>query len=114
MTPISSYEPQPGDEKATLLFPPAVGVARPKRRCTLEAEAIGQAIEPRVVIPLELQRPRPAKFKRSAVPFQIWKAPPPPVSPARAKGAASFLAEFVRHCIRSAGWLSSARLRPSH
>ena len=114
MTPFSSYEPQPGDEKATLLFPPAVGVARPKRRCKLDAEAIGQGIEPRVIIPLELQHARPARFKRSGVPFQVWKAPPPPVSPARAKRPASFLAEFVRHWTRSAAWFSSAHLRPSH
>lgn len=114
MTPFSSYEPQPGDEKATLLFPPAVGGVRPKRRCKLDAEAIGQGIETRVVIPLEFQRPRPARLKRSAVPFQVWKAPPQhSLSAPRVKRPASFL-EAVRHYTRSAAWLSFARLRLSH
>ena len=115
MTPISSYEPQPGDEKATLLFPPAVGGVRPKRRCKPGAEAVGQEFEPRVVIPLEFQRPRLARFKRSAVPFQVWKAPPEhySLSAPRVKRPASFL-EAVRHYTRSAAWLSFARLRLSH
>ena len=63
------------DLKLQLLFLPAVGLARPKRRCKTHDGSAENEVPARVIIPMESERPRPSKFKRSGQAFQIWRAP---------------------------------------
>jgi hypothetical protein len=99
------------DSPSNVVAMPAVGPVRPKRRWK-KGEASG-----RLIIPMDLPRVRPAKFRRSKQPFQIWKAPPirgeEPPAP-RTSIIIPFLDEALRFYARAIASLFETHFRPSH
>lgn len=112
--PVPTSKDNPSSDHLRLL--PTVGQARPKRRCKAQAGTAQPITATRLIVPMESQRPRPAKFKKSGRPFQIWKEPSAhsdaPAEPT--KVIVPFLYELVRHCTRTTAGLSAAPLGHSH
>ncbi len=100
------------DAKVKLLVLPAVGPARPKRRCKANE---GTEVRARVIIPMESGHPRPAKFKRSGQPFQIWTAPSKHLqeSPEGKPTILPLFQELTRVYTRVTAALSTAPFPPS-
>ena len=103
------------DSKVRLLVLPSVGPARPKRRCRTAENDAERDVPTRVIIPMESERPRPSKFKRSGQPFQIWTAPPKHSQESREEKPAiiPLFQELTRLYMRVTAALSAATFPPS-
>ncbi len=91
-----------------LLVLPVAEAARPPK-----GEDVAAPAESKVIIALESERSRPAKFTRSGQPFQIWKAPPDLSETREQRPRPFFLQEMIRYYARAIDWLSTARFRHS-